>query len=137
MSRRIAAGFVLPVVLLLLTLATLLLLDMATAGAQSTALVARELLRLRTIEAAEAGLLDGSAELATRAVPRSHLQRRHQQSEVAIDLLRDAVDSLPAGLSVDQARIEHYRVIARADGARRTRAELTAGLQRLVPRGAW
>ncbi len=42
-SRR--AGFVLPVVLLLLTLATLPLIDMASAGAQASALLSRELVR--------------------------------------------------------------------------------------------
>lgn len=131
MRQRTRAGFVLPIVLVLLTLATIPLIDMATAGAQSSALVARELLRLRALEAAESGLLAGVDELATRPVPRTRLVRG---DDVTVELLRDAVDTLPVGLSLGQAQLEHFRVVARAEGARRSRAELTLGVARLMPR---
>ena len=85
-----ARGFVLPVVLTLLGLVSLLLGNAGLLGAQASALAARELLRLRVFEAAEAGALAGFDELRLELVPRTHRAiERDDGTRVAVDLLRD------------------------------------------------
>lgn len=127
--RARAPGFVLPTILVLLSLSALLVAD-ALAGARTTLAVATRLhLREQSFQVAEAGLAAADARLLRQRVVGLTVAGEGE-SQAVVSSQVDAVESLPPGFSAGRFALEIVRVESVATAPRGTRLSLAAGYAR-------
>jgi Tfp pilus assembly protein PilX len=119
MSR--AAGFALPLTLVLLVVLSLLLAQALGGAAGETALAANQQFRQAALEAAEGGLLAArAAALAAAPAPNG------------AQVLSRGEDAPPAGYSLDRFVLRHLELRSTGQGPRGATVTLTEGVDQIA-----
>jgi Tfp pilus assembly protein PilX len=136
MSR--AAGFALPLALVLLVVLALLLAQALGGVAGDAALAANQQFREAAFEAAESGLVAAKATVAASpALPSMPIERSVSGSEVERSSTRISVvgdDAAPTGYSLDRFELRHLDLRSTGRAARGTTVTLVEGVDQVALR---
>lgn len=125
-----ASGFVLPGLLVLLTLAALVVADALVESTASAALATRLQLRQGAFEAAQAAVDAGESALARGATAAAAIPATEGALRTHLRVGLDRREALVEGFSAGRFTLEHLRITALAEAPRGTRLELGAGYAR-------